>query len=54
MTTSKLLLRCGNEGPDLALLGVEAAGTSTRDATTDLSQMLPAVRLIGMWTARPE
>ncbi len=49
-TISKLQPRCGNEGPDLALPGVEAAGTSTRDAITDLSRMLPAVRLIGTCT----
>ena len=51
-TMAEFVPRCGNERPDVALLEVDAAGTSTRDATTDLSQMLPAVRLIGMCTGR--
>jgi len=51
-TMAEFVPRCGNERPDSALLQVDAAGTSTRDATTDLSQMLRALRLIGMCTGR--
>ena len=51
-TMAEFVPRCGNERPDLALLQVDAAGTSTRDATTDLSQELRALRLIGMCTGR--
>jgi DNA-binding NarL/FixJ family response regulator len=51
-TMAEFVPRCGNEGPDVALLEVQAAGTSTRDAITDLSQMPPAVRLIGMCSGR--
>jgi hypothetical protein len=51
-TTAEFVPRCGNEGPVVALLEVEATGTSTRDAITDLSQMPPPVRLIGMCTRR--
>jgi DNA-binding NarL/FixJ family response regulator len=51
-TMADFVPRCGNEGPDVALLEVQAAGTSTRDAITDLSQMPPAVRLIGVCLRR--
>ena len=51
-TMAEFVPRCGNEGPDVALLEVQAAGTSTRDATADLSQMPPAVRLIGVCSRR--
>ena len=51
-TMAELVPRCGNEGPDVALLEVQAAGTSSRDAIADFSQMPPAVRLIGVCSRR--
>jgi len=51
-TMAESVPRCGNEGPDVALLEVQAAGTSSRDARADLSHMPPAVRLIGVCSRR--
>ena len=51
-TMADFVPRCGNERPDVASLGVQAAGTSARDAIADLSHMPPAVRLIGVCSRR--
>ena len=47
-TMAEFVPRSGNEGPDVASLEVQAAGSSSRDARADLSHMLPAVSLIGV------
>jgi hypothetical protein len=51
-TMAEFVPRRENEGPDVALLEVQAAGTSTRDAIADLSHMPSAVRLIGVCSRR--
>lgn len=51
-TMADFVPRCGNEGPDVASLEVQGAGTSTRDAIADLSQMPQAARLIGVSSRR--
>jgi DNA-binding NarL/FixJ family response regulator len=51
-TMGELVERCGQDKPDAAVLEVDATGTSTRRAAEDLRTTLPAIRLIGLWTAR--
>jgi len=50
ITSADLVDRCLSDKPDVAVLEVEANGSSTEDAIIDLRRELPAVRLIGICT----
>ena len=51
-TVAEFIYCCGNDRPDVAVLEIDATGTSAGHAIADLRQMLPAVRLIGVCTGR--